>query len=90
MARGPGALGDLREGPGAPSRRHGGVAQPRCWMDRFRAALEAVGLEGPLPLTGVDGPWGGVLDPLLVLPGCAPLADRLQATVPALVATGAG
>lgn len=39
VVRGPGALGDLREGLGAAARRHGGVTLSRAWVDRFWAAL---------------------------------------------------
>lgn len=39
MVRGPGALGDLREGLGAAARRHGGVTLSRAWVDRLWAAL---------------------------------------------------
>lgn len=71
MARGPGALGDVREGPGAPTRRRRGFALSRSWLDRFWAALGGSGARGGAAIC--RGRWasGGVLDLPRVRPGCS-------------------
>lgn len=71
MARGPGALGDVREEPGAPTRRRRGFALSRSWLDRFWAALGGGGARGGAAIC--RGRWasGGVLDLLRVRPGCS-------------------